>query len=417
MLAGLQSLLGIAVLIAIPWAMTEQRSALRWRLPVAAIVLQFFLAWMFLKFPGTALLFSFIGDAVTTLQSATDQGTSFVFGYLGGGPLPFETNSPGGAVVLAFKILPLLLFMSAWTALLSYWHLLPALVRLFSFALERTLGVSGAVGVTTAANVFVGMIEAPLFVRGYLSHLTRSELFAVMCAGMATISGTVLALYAVVLAPVVEQAPGHLLAASIISMPAALMIAHLMVPETGEPTPASAEDPFPASSTIDALTGGTESGVRMYISVVSMLFVFVASVALINGMLGVFPDIAGAPLTLERMLGWVMAPLAFVIGLPWEESVTGGALLGKKLVLNEMLAYLDLAALSEDALSPRSRLILTYALCGFANFGSLGITIGGLNALVPERRTEIVNLGIKSIVGGMLATALTGAIVGFIALT
>ncbi len=418
MLSVLQSLVGIAVLLGLAIAISERRASIRLRLPLAALALQLALALLFLKLPGSALVFSFVADAVLALQAASEAGASFVFGYLGGAPLPFEETLPGSSLVLAFRIMPLLLFVSAWTALLSYWRVLPAIVHAFAWALERTLGVGGAVGVATAANVFVGMIEAPLFVRGYLARLSRGELFAVMCAGMATIAGTMFALYATVLAPVIPDAPGHLLSASMISMPAALMFAYLMVPlEPDEATPASAEDPFPAAGPIDALTGGTQSGVQLYIAVVSMLFVFVASVALVNGVLGWLPDLGGAPLSLERVLGMLLAPLALAIGLPWEEAMTGGVLLGKKVVLNEFLAYLDLAALESSVLSDRSRLILTYALCGFANFGSLGITIGGLTSLVPQRRAEIVELGMKSIVGGMLATCFTGAIVGLITLS
>ncbi|MEO0422711.1 MAG: nucleoside transporter C-terminal domain-containing protein [Pseudomonadota bacterium] len=412
----LHSVVGIVALLAFAVAISESRGAIRWRLPVAAMALHFALALLFLKFPASAGVFGFVAGGVLALQGASEVGASFVFGYLGGAPLPFEETEVGSSLVLAFRIMPILLFISAWTALLSYWRVLPAIVQAFGWALERTLGVGGAVGVATAANVFVGMIEAPLFVRGYLAHLSRGELFAVMCAGMATIAGTMFALYSTVLAPVIPDAPGHLLTASLISMPAAIMIAYLMVPLEGPATPASAEEPFEAASSIDALTVGTQSGVQLYIGVVSMLFVFVASAALINNALGLLPDVAGAPISLERVLGVLMAPLALAIGLPWEEALTGGSLLGKKVVLNEFLAYLDLAALSDTDLSERSRLILTYALCGFANLGSLGITIGGLASLVPERRVEIIELGIKSIVGGSLATGLTGAVVGLVLL-
>jgi len=407
-----QSVLGIIVLTAVAWAFGRDMRLGAAKTVAAGLALQVALALLLLKGPGVREVFVALNSAVLALQAATEAGTSFVFGYLGGGDLPFKESYPGAAFVLAFKALPLILVMSALSALLFHWRILPAIVRGFSWALQKTLGVGGAVGVGAAANVFVGMVEAPLLIRPYLRRLSRAELFMVMTCGMATVAGTVMVLYAAFIAAVVPDSIGHILTASIISAPAAIMVARLMVPESGERTEAGEIVFSEADSSMEAVTRGTLDGVTLLINVIAMLVVLVALVSLANQVLGLLPEAAGAPLTLQRLLGWAMAPVAWLLGLPWSEAVTGGGLLGVKVVLNEFLAYLDLAKAPAEALSPRSRLILTYALCGFANFGSLGIMIGGLGAMAPERRGEIVGLGLRSIVSGMLATCLTGAVVG-----
>lgn len=352
-------------------------------------------------------------EAVLLLQRATESGAAFVFGYLGGGPLPFEETRTGASFILAFRALPLIIVISALTSVLTYWRVLPMIVRGFAYVLERTMGVGGAVGLCAAANIFVGMVEAPLFIRPYVSMLTRSELFVVMCTGMATIAGTVLVLYASVLHEVVPDVAGHLLVASIISAPAAIMVAKLMVPESA-PSGVSERPELPtfANGTMDALTRGTESGLKLFLNIVAMLLVLVALVQLVNSLLGLLPSFSGQAISLQRLLGFVMAPVVWLMGIPWSEASTAGALMGTKTVLNEFLAYLDMARLPADTLSERSRLIMTYALCGFANFGSLGIMIGGLATMVPERRGEIVGLGLKSIIGGTLATSCTAAVIG-----
>ena len=354
-----------------------------------------------------------LNSIVSALQQATQEGTSFLLGYLGGGELPFEAKSGSSAFILAFQALPLVLVISALSAMLYYWRILPAIVRGFAWCLRKTLGIGGTAGVSTAANVFVGMVEAPLLVRPYLAKASRSDLFVIMVAGMATIAGTVMVLYATILSAAVPDALGHILTASLINAPGAILMARLLVP----PAPDAEIDadtvalPRTAASSIDAVTQGTLEGVKLLINVTAMLVVMVALVSLVNAMLGLLPDIAGGALTLQRMFGWVLAPAAWLIGIPWEQAQTAGGLLGVKVVLNEFLAYADLAKLGEESLSSRSRLILTYALCGFANFGSLGIMIGGLGTLAPERRAEIAALGLKSVLAGMMTTLLTGAIV------
>jgi CNT family concentrative nucleoside transporter len=276
------------------------------------------------------------------------------------------------------------------------------------------MGIGGAVGLSAAANVFVGMVEAPLVVRPYLAALSRGELFIVMSCGMAGIAGTVMALYAAILAPVVPDSMGHILSASIISAPAAILVAAIMVPPRGAPTSGRLVPAQPASSSMDAITRGTLDGLALLLSVTAMLIVLIALVTLVNLALGLLPPVGGAAWTLQRLLGWLMAPLVWLAGVPWNEAATAGALMGTKTVLNEFIAYVDMARLPAEALAPRSRLIMTYCLCGFANFGSLGILIGGLATMVPERREEIVALGLRSIVSGTLATLMTGAVVGML---
>ena len=409
---ALQSAFGLLAFLAIAWLLSENRRAFPWRLVVSGTLLQIVLAVLLLKVPVFKALFLELNDALLALEKATQVGTRFVFGYLGGGEQPFEERPGTSSFVLAFRALPLMLVISALTSLLFYWRILPAIVRAVSALLERTMGVGGAVGLSAAANIFVGMVEAPLFVRPYLKDMGRGELFIVMACGMAGIAGTVMVIYASVLSPIVPDAMGHILSASVVSVPAAIVIAGVMVPPgavvtSGKLTPAS-----PASSSMDAVTRGTLDGLALLLGIVAMLVVLIALVSLVNLGLSLFPQWDGASITLQRLLGVAMAPLVWLAGIPWTESVSAGALMGTKTVLNEFIAYFDMAALPAESLSPRSRLIMTYCLCGFANFGSLGIMIGGMATMVPERREEIVDLGMRSIVAGTLATLMVGAVVG-----
>ena len=413
--AGLivQSLSGFFLLHALAWALSEDRKLIAWRPVIAGMLLTLALGVVLLKAPFVRDVFLALSDALNALEKATRDGTSLVFGFLGGGPLPFAETYPGASFVLAFRALPLVLVVSALSALLFYWRVLPWIVRGFSFLLQKTMGVGGAIGLSSAANVFVGMVEAPLLVKPYLGSMNRGELFILMSCGMATVAGTVMALYASILLNTIPGALGHILSASIISTPAAIAISVLMVPPDAPATEGKLVSQT-ATSSMDAVTRGTLDGVQLLINIVAMLVVLVALVSLANQILGLLPDVAGAPVTLQRVLGIAMAPLVWVMGIPWSEATTAGALMGTKTVLNELLAYIDLARLPADALSGRSRLMMTYALCGFANFGSLGIMIGGLATLAPERRNEIVSLGGKTIVSGTLATCIAGSVVGML---
>jgi CNT family concentrative nucleoside transporter len=399
-----QAVLGIAGLLAIAWLLSERRREVPWRAVAAGLALVLVLALVFLKMPYAKDAFLRLNDVLLVLEKATQAGTGFVFGYLGGGKAPFAETDPASSFILAFRALPLVLVISALSALLFHWRVLPAIVRAISWLLEKAMRVGGVLGLATAANVFVGMVEAPLFIKPYLARVSRGELFAIMTGGMASIAGTVLFLYASILGAKMPDAVAHLLIASILSAPAALTVAFIMVPPAGEPAGGRIALQSEYASSMDALTRGTLEGAQLLLNIVAMLVVFVALVALVN--------LAMAPYTLQGALGWLLAPLAWLAGVPWAEAQAAGSLLGTKTVINELVAYVEMSKMAE--LSERSRLLMTYALCGFANFGSLGIMIGGLGTMCPERRAEVVQLGLKSIVSGTLATCLTAAFVGLL---
>jgi CNT family concentrative nucleoside transporter len=409
--------LGIGALLACAWLLSEHRRGVSARLVLGGLALQLMLAVLLLKLPAAQQVFVAVNELVLALSRATEAGTSFVFGHLGGGDAPFEMAYPENSFVLAFRALPLVLVIGALSALLFHWRVLPAVVRGFAWLLQRTLGVGGALGLGAAANVFVGMVESPLLIKPYLAGMHRATLFALMTTGMATIAGTVMVLYATLIGDAVPNAMGHILTASLVNAPAALVVAGILVPHPGAGALTVSDDTLPALGTdhagaMDAVTRGTLDAIPLLLNIIAMLIVMVALVSLGNELLALLPAVGDAPLTLERLLGWVFAPVVWLIGIPWQEAATAGQLMGIKTVLNELLAYLRLAELSDAALSERSRLIMTYALCGFANFGSLGIMIGGLGALAPERRAEVAALGMRSILAGTLATLMTGALVG-----
>lgn len=410
----IQGAAGLIAFVVLAWIFSENRSKVSIKLIAVGIGGQLLVGLILLKLPFFQRLFLSLNVVVMALEESTRAGTSMVFGYLGGGPLPFEVTAPGNVFILGFRALPLILVVSALSSLLFFWRILPWVVQAFSWCLTKTMRIGGTEGLAVAANVFVGMVEAPLFIRPYLSKMTRSELFTLMTAGMATIAGTVMVLYASILGSVIPNVMGHILTASIISVPAAITIAKVMIPETAQLTRGELHAPQPVMNSMDAVTQGTLQGVQLLINVLAMLVVLVALVQLINILLGILPAWGGGPITLQRIFGYLMAPIVWLMGVPWAESHTAGALMGTKTVLNEFIAYLDMSHLAKGALSDRSLLIMTYAMCGFANPGSLGIMIGGLGTMAPDRRGEIVSLGLRSIVAGTLATSMTGAVVAIL---
>jgi concentrative nucleoside transporter, CNT family len=411
----IQPFLGILALVAFCWVLSEKRRHVRVNDILIGLVVQFAIVVVLLKAPVVRHVFSYFNEAVSIIEESTRAGTSFVFGYLGGGQLPFNEKQPGSAFILAIRALPIVLVISALSSLFFYWRILPVIVRVFSWLFRKTMRIGGAVALGAAANVFLGMVESPLFVRPYIAKMTRSELFITMSCGMAGIAGTVMVLYASILRNVIPDALGHILVVSLATIPSAIMISRIMIPETEEATVGDIQPPATASSSMDAITQGTMEGIKLLVNIVSMLIVLVALVYLVNRLLGYLPELAGQPISLQRFLGLMMAPVVWLIGIPWKEALTAGSLMGTKTILNELIAYIDLANLPVDALSEKSRLIMLYALCGFANPGSLGIMIGGMGAMAPERRTEIIELGLKSVLSGTMATLMTGAIVAIIA--
>jgi CNT family concentrative nucleoside transporter len=413
-LTRLQGLLGIVVFLAIAWIIGEKKNRVNPSTILAGLAVQFAIAGILLYVPLFKRLFLLLNNVVLALDSATRAGTSFVFGYVGGGPAPFMLQDPGANFVLAFQALPLVLVIGALSSLLFYWRILPYVVQGFSFALRKTMNIGGALGLGASTTIFLGMVEAPLVIKPYLKNMTRSEIFSLMTVGMACIAGTVMILYATILNGVIPDPLGHILTASFIHVAAAITIARIMVPETGQETAGSLIPERNATSSMDAIVKGTTDGLYLLLNIIAMLLVMVALVQLANMLMGLLPTVGGQPLTLQRILGWIMSPVVWLFGIPWAQAQTAGALMGTKTVLNELLAFLDMAKLPADALDARSRLIMAYALTSFANFGSLGILIGGLGSLAPERRDEVVNLGMRAIVAGTLATCMTGAVVGIL---
>jgi CNT family concentrative nucleoside transporter len=410
-----QGLLGIIVFLGIAWSISEKKKSVKYTTILTGVLVQFAIAGILLYIPFFKTIFLFLNNVVLALEAATKAGTSFVFGYVGGGTPPFLLQDPGANFILAFQALPLVLIIGALSALLFYWKIMPLVVKAFSFILQKTMNVGGALGLGASTTIFLGMVESPLVIKPYLRTMTRSELFSLMTVGMACIAGTVMVLYATILKGVIPDPIGHILVASFIHVAAAITIARIMVPETGEETSGTFVPQQNATSSMDAVVKGTMDGLHLLLNIVAMLVVMVALVYLANLIIGLLPNMGGQPLSLQRILGLVMAPVVWLFGIPWSEAPTAGYLMGTKTILNELLAFLEMAKLPTGALDDRSRLIMTYALSSFANFGSLGILIGGLGSLAPERRDEVVGLGIKALVAGTLATCMTGAVIGIFA--
>ena len=413
-----QSLLGVVLIPLFVWAISENKRDLgtlgALKVIAVGLALQFAFVAMLLLMPWTKSVFDVLGQAVLALQKATDAGAQLMFGYLAGGPTPFDASQPQNGFILAFRVFPMILVLSALVRLLYHWGVLQKVLQGFAFLLQRSFGTGGPLSTVSAASIFLGLIEAPLLIRPYIREMGRGALFAAMTVCMATVAGTVMALYASILSSVVPGAAGHLLAASLINIPGALMLARLAVPTdfTGGPASADMQLDDPSASSVDAIAKGTSEGIMLVAGVAAMLIVVVSLVALVNSILGFSQDLFGFTITLQQILGYVCMPLAFIIGVPWNEAATAGGLIGQKVILNEFLAYLDLVKTPAEELSDRSRLLLTYALCGFANLGSLGILLGGMAAMVPERRSDIVSLAPKSVLIGFLTTLLSASIVG-----
>lgn len=410
----LQSTLGLGVIILFAWLLSENRRAVpSWQWILGALLLQVALALVVLRVPFIWEALRAGSAAVAVLEASSRSGSSYMFGYLGGAELPFEIK-PGARVpvIIAFQILPLVIFTSALAALLWHWGVLRHIVRALSWALQRTLGIGGAVGLNAGANVFLGVVEAPLVVRAYLMSMSRAELFMIMTLGMSTVSGVVLVLYSQTLSNVVDNSFGHIITASLICLPASILIARLMVPGESTTGVDSRGEQLRYQGSIDALVRGTMDGLTLFLAVIAILIVVFAFVALANHMLGVLPGPGGEPLTLQRIFGWLFAPLMWTLGIPWSEAADAGALMGIKAILNEYVAYQQLAGEYAGRLSTRSTLIVTYAMCGFSNLASIGLQISTLTTLAPERRAEIISLGFKAWISGNLATAMIGAVVG-----
>ncbi|HAY07554.1 MAG TPA: nucleoside transporter C-terminal domain-containing protein [Hyphomonas sp.] len=419
MLQNFQGIVGLGFILGLCWILSEDRSTRPHGLWIAgAIAVQIAIALIVTRSELAQQLIGFANDAVSSIERATLVGSSYMFGYTGGAPIPFMLK-PGAdePVIIAFQILPLIIVFSALSALLWHWGVLRVIVRALSWALRRGLGVSGFVGLGGASTLFLGVVESPLILKAWLSRVSRSDLFAVMVLIMSTISGAIMILYASTLSGVVPDAIGHLISASIVSLPAAILIARIMVPGDGKPDTAPIEPDLKYESSMDAALRGTMEGVQLVLAVIGVIIVAFAFVNLVDQLLGVLPAVEGEPLTLRRLFGWLFAPLMWAIGIPADQAESAGALMGTKVILNEYVAYLDLAALPAGTLDPRSLLIMTYALSGVANLASVGLIVSTISTLAPDRKSDVASLGMKSWLAGNLASAMTGAVIGLVTIS
>ena len=411
-----QGIIGLALIVAFVWALSENRKARpSWRWIAGALAMQIIIAVVIVRVPVVWDAIGLANKGVSAIERATLKGSAYMFGYTGGGEIPFllkpDANAP---VIVAFQILPLIIVFSALAALLWHWGVLRWMVRGLSWAMRRTLGVSGVVGLSAGADVFLGVVESPLVVRAYFDRMSRSELFAVMVLAMSTISGATLVLYATTLSRTVPNAVGHMISATLIALPAAILIARLMVPGGGDTEADPEEAGLTYQSSMDAVIRGTMDGIQLFLVVMGVIIVIFALVALADQVLTIFPAVGGEPITLKRTFGWLFAPVMWAIGVPWDQAVTAGGLMGTKAILNEYVAYLEFANMPADAMDPRTQVIVTYALCGFANLASIGLLVSTIGTLSPTRRAEVSSLGWKSWVAGNCASAMTGAVIGLV---
>jgi CNT family concentrative nucleoside transporter len=416
-LENAQSLVGVALTIGLCWALSEDRRRFPWKLAIGAVLTQAVLVLALFGLPTLRLALQGVGHAVDGLSASTQAGVAFVFGFLAGTPnQPYALTDPGSLFVFAFRVLPVILVVCALAALLWHWRILRWITQGFGFVFEKTMGLRGPPALATAATIFMGQVEGPIFIRSYLPKLSRSELFMLIAVGMSCVSGSTMVAYATILKDVLPNAASHVLTASIISAPAGILLARILIPrmpETEVSEPLSEAEDKVYESSVDALIKGTSDGLSIVLNVAATLIVFVALVAMVNGIMGMFPSVGGAPISVERILGVIFAPLAWALGIRWADAPTAGSLLGVKLVLTEFTAFIRMGAIPAGAIDERTRVIMTYALCGFANIASVGINVAGYSVLVPERRAEIMGMVWKAMMAGFLATCLTASVVGF----
>lgn len=413
-LAAYRGLLGLIFFLLIAYLLSTNKKKINYKQVFIGLLLQFILALIITKLPIIETIFKTLTNLVNALQDSMLNGAQFVVGYLAGGEAPFNPVHPQASFILAIRALPMIIFLSAITSLLFYWRILPWIIHAFSVIFKKSLNIGGALGVGAASNIFLGFDISPMTIRPYLETMSRSEIFAFMTVGMANVAGTVMIVYATVLHGLIDNVIGHIIAASIINVPAAITIARIMEPQTTAHTHGTLYIPNKSSSSMDAIAQGTIDGTKVFINVIAMLFVLVGLVHLINQILGLI-QIHHQPLSLQNILGTIFAPITWLMGIPWKEAHLAGLLIGTKTALNEIYAYVALAKdIHQNILDPKTRMILIYGLCGFANFGSIGIIIGVLGTLVPSRRELFVKLSVKAIVSGTIATLMTGTLIGLI---
>lgn len=407
-----RALIGIALIFGIGWLLSERRKDFPWRIVLGAVAIQFVFALILFGVPPVRNILFKANFIVDGLQEATRNGTSFVFGYVGDNQAASNLMSGDAPPLFFFQILPIVIVVAALSAILWHWRILRWITKGFAFVFRKAMGLGGATSLAVSANVFMGMTEAPVLIKPYIKGMTRSEIFILMTAGFATIAGSVLVIYTTFLEGVMANPLAQLLTASIIAAPAAVAIALTMVPETAQEDERAHEPDFEYESTMDAFATGAADGLKIVLNIATMLIAALALLWLVNAGLGAFPAVNGEPLSIQRILGWIFAPLMYMIGVPWSEASLSGSLMGIKTVLTEFVAFIELGNVPPEAMDPRTRIITAHAICGFANFGSIGILIGGLNIISPERRETFLQLAWKTLIAGTLATCLSGAVVG-----
>lgn len=408
-----RAFLGIILIFALAWGMSENRKRFPWRLAGGAVLLQFVFALVLFAIPPVRNALFQANIVVDALENATRAGTGFVYGYVGDNSAASAIMAGDAPPLFFFQILPIVIVVAALSAMLWHWRILRWVTKGFAMVFRRTMGLNGATSLAVSANVFMGMTEAPVLVKPYLKGMSRSELFILMVTGFATIAGSVLIIYVTFLenAGVGFNPLAQLLTASIMAAPAAVALALIMVPEKDQGAPQGEEPDFAYRSTMDAFATGAADGLKIVLNIATMLIAALALLYLANNLLSALPHINGAPLSIERVLGWVFLPLMYMIGVPLEEAAKAGSLMGVKTVLTEFVAFLQLSDIPADMMSERTRIITAHAICGFANFGSMGILIGGLTIIEPERRTTFLELAWKTLIAGTLATCLSAAVV------
>ena len=412
----LQILIGFIGLVCIAIPFSQNRSSINYRYIFVAIVFQIILAFALLKIPFIVQIFAYLSDGVSSLQAATQEGAEFVFGYLSNSSnSPFEPSGAGNSMIFAFQILPLIIVISSLSALLWFWNILPLIISAISKIFEKLFNIGGPIGLGATANIIMGQVEAPLLVRPYLSRMSEKELLILMTAGMSTVSGSIMIALVSMLQP---QFPDlnliqHLVSASILSIPAAIMYANIMIPSAEVTNFDGNAIPKVYDSSMDAITRGTRDGLDICLNVGAILIAFIALVSLLNSILGIAGGWIGiSDLSLQLILGYMFFPIVWLMGVPLSETLASAELLGLTTALNEFVAYGALANIEPGVLSERSKLITLYGLCGFANFSSVGILVSGISAMAPERKNDLIKVSLKALVGATLASCMTGLVIG-----
>lgn len=407
----IQSLIGIVTLIFIAIPFSESIQKIKVKFIVYALLIQTSLAFILLEIPFISSFFDVMSMAVESLRLSAIEGSSFVFGYLGGGDAPFEVSNNQNLPIFAFTFLPMLIFLSALSALLWHWKILPFLIKLLAKLFEKPLDAKGPIGLAATANIFLGQLEAPLLIKPYLNKMNQRDLLIIMTVGMSTIAGSVMVLYITWLDDKFTGVIGHFLTASILSVPAAIMFSNILIPSAQTELKTAKEDLKMYESSMDAISVGTKDGLNMFLSVIASLIVFLSLVALADFILSIFPNVYGEPISLQRIAAFIFAPIAWLMGIPFSEIIPAGNLLGTKTIFNELIAFNDLRDLDTNILSERSQLIMLYGICGFANISSVGILLGGLSAICPDIRGTLLKIAFRALFAATLASCLTGTVV------